>query len=186
MNIIQKYTDVRNEEGLQKELKQYLYKPVRAQIERQKPSLNDLLKKENIQLQTEVKNWEEAIWVAAEPLKQDGSITDDYINAMVQNITKMGPYIVIAPKVAIPHARPEDGVNKLGLSFLKLAEVVPFSDKEIHDVQLVIVLAAIDGDTHLKAISQLTNMLTNKENIKKILEMESSDSIFEMVKSYSV
>ena len=39
---------------------------------------------------------------------------------MINNVKEIGSYIVIAPKVAIPHARPEDGTNKLGISFLKL------------------------------------------------------------------
>ncbi len=31
---------------------------------------------------------------------------------MIANVNKFGTYIVIAPKVAMPHSRPEDGVNK--------------------------------------------------------------------------
>ncbi|WP_223593905.1 BglG family transcription antiterminator [Neobacillus bataviensis] len=185
MNIIKKYADVYNEESLQKELKQYLYKPAAVSIETEKPLLMDLLKKENIQIIEDVKDWQEAILVASQPLKNVQAITDNYIEAMIQTIRKMGPYIVISPKVAIPHARPEDGVNRLGMSLLKLTKSVPFSEKGTHDVQLIIVLAAIDGDTHLKALSQLTNMLSNESTKQEIIKAESSEEIFQYIKVYS-
>jgi mannitol operon transcriptional antiterminator len=185
MNIIQKYADINNVDSLQKELKQYLYKPASVITEMIKPSLMAILKCENIQLVEKVKDWQEAIRVAAEPLRRDGSITDNYVHAMIQTVNKMGPYIVVGPKVAIPHARPEDGVNKLGMSFLKLTHCVPFSDERKHDVQMVIVLATIDGDTHLKALSQLSDMLSNETNIKNISEAKDANLIFELVKAYS-
>jgi mannitol operon transcriptional antiterminator len=185
MDIIHKYADIHNEEGLQKELKRYLAKPAAVIKETRKPSLREILKTDNIQIINEVKNWLEAIRMAAEPLKQNGSVTDDYIEAMIQNIMNMGPYIVIAPKVAIPHARPEDGVNKLGMSLLKLENSVPFSDDEKHNVQVVIVLAAIDGETHLKALSQLTTMLSNETNMIEILKANRPNRIFELIEAYS-
>ncbi|WHY77354.1 BglG family transcription antiterminator [Neobacillus sp. WH10] len=183
MDIIQKYADVRNETALQTELKQYLAKPLSLQAERPRPSLKELLMKEHIQLRQEVPTWEEAIWAAAEPLKRGGFVTDHYIESMVQNIKNMGPYIVIAPMVALPHAKPEDGVQQLGMSLLKLDKPVLFMDKE---VRLLIVLAAIDGDSHLKAVSQLTNLLSKPNQINKILEAEFAINIFDIIKAYSV
>jgi mannitol operon transcriptional antiterminator len=185
MNIIRKYAEINNEDSLQKELKQYLYKPASVMTEMAKPSLMEILRYESIQIIEGVKDWQEAIRLAAEPLTRDGSITDHYIHAMIQTVKKMGPYIVVGPKVAIPHARPEDGVNKLGMSFLKLTHCVPFSDERKHDVQMVIVLATIDGDTHLKALSQLSDMLSNETNIKNISQAKDSNLIFELVKAYS-
>jgi len=93
---------------------------------------------------------------------------------------------VIAPKVAIPHARPEDGVNKLSMSLLKLSKAVPFSEKSKHAIQIVIVLAAVDGETHLKALSQLSKMLSDKKNSNQILLANSPEEIFELVNAYSM
>jgi mannitol operon transcriptional antiterminator len=185
MEIIQKHSTVLDKESLQQELKQYLYKPEKVVYEVGKPSLNDLLKRENIQIKDEVPDWKEAIRIAAEPLQRNRLITREYIQAMVDNIVKMGPYIVIAPKVAIPHARPEDGVNELSMSLLKLTNAVPFSDKVVHSIKLVIVLAAIDGETHLKALSQLTDMLSDETSMKKLLTAESPVEIFKLVTEYS-
>lgn len=43
----------------------------------------------------------------------NGCIKESYIDAMVNTVKNMGPYIVIAPGIAMPHAAPEDGVLKL-------------------------------------------------------------------------
>lgn len=185
IEIIQKHAKVLDKESLQQEIKQYLYKPEKVVREAGKPSLKDILKEEFIQIRSVVTDWKEAIRTAAEPLWKNGCITEDYIQAMIENIVKMGPYIVIAPKVAIPHARPEDGVNELSMSLLKLRNTVPLTDQKIHDIHLVIVLAAIDGETHLKALSQLTELLSEEKNMREMTLAETSNEIFNLISKYS-
>ncbi|NGY89259.1 PTS sugar transporter subunit IIA [Bacillus megaterium] len=43
--------------------------------------------------------------------------------------------------MALAHARPEDGVNEMGLSLLITKETVKFSEKEEHNAQLIFSLA---------------------------------------------
>lgn len=76
-----------------------------------------------------VNDWKEAITLAAKPLVEDGSVENSYIDAMIANVNKFGTYIVIAPKVAMPHSRPEDGVNKNCVSLLKVNEGVLLKEK---------------------------------------------------------
>jgi mannitol operon transcriptional antiterminator len=185
MEIVQKYAEIIDEDSLRGELRKYLYQPAVTIKEVSKPSLKDLLKKNHIQVAEKVSGWREAVRLAAEPLVEKGSITEGYVQAMISTLLKMGPYVVVSPKVAIPHARPEDGVNKIGMSLLKLQQSVPFTDKGTHEVKLIIVLAAIDGDTHLKALSQLTNMLSDKKANSQILKMESPESIFNLITTFS-
>jgi mannitol operon transcriptional antiterminator len=185
LEIVQKYAEIIDEDSLRGELRKYLYQPTVTIKEVSKPSLKDLLKKTHIQVAEKVSGWREAVQLAAEPLVEKGSITEGYVQAMISTLLKMGPYVVVSPKVAIPHARPEDGVNKIGMSLLKLQQSVPFTDKGTHEVKLIIVLAAIDGDTHLKALSQLTNMLSDKKANSQILKMESPESIFNLITTFS-
>ena len=79
-----------------------------------------MIKKEHIKSIESVQNWEEAIRIAAESLLQDQSITENYVQKMISNVREMGPYIVISNDIAIPHARPEDGVLKTAVAILKL------------------------------------------------------------------
>lgn len=41
--------------------------------------------------------WEEAIRVAGKVMKQDKLVTDDYIDSVIADVKKYGPYIVIVP-----------------------------------------------------------------------------------------
>lgn len=186
LDIIKRHTDIKDQLSLEKELKQYLYQPHQANINEHKPNLDDLLSEEYIQLVDEVINWKEAIRLAAQPLLHNGVITEDYIQAMIDNVIKAGPYIVIAPKVAIPHAKPDDGVKRLGMSLLRIKQGVSFSKSESHHVQLVIVLAAIDGDKHLTSLSQLTSMFSEPKNIERVISAKNIKDIMDLIVTYSI
>lgn len=71
------------------------------------------------------------------------------------------------------------------MSLLQLKEGVLFSEKQEHSVNLVIVLAAIDNETHLKALAQLSDMLSQTENIEMLIHSNSKEKMLEMINQYS-
>jgi len=133
----------------------------------------------NINVVDEVSCWQEAIKVAAAPLKEKGFIKEEYISAMLENVVKNGPYIVIMPGLAIPHSRPEHGVLKTGISLLKLLKSVKFPEDK--DVELIIVLAANDSDMHMQLISGLTNLLMEDESMEKLFLAKSKEEVLECI-----
>lgn len=133
----------------------------------------------NINVVQEVSNWEEAIKIAAIPLKEGGFIKEEYIDAMIENIVKNGPYVVIMPGLAIPHSRPEDGVLKTGMSLLKLHQSVKFPEGK--DVELLIVLAANDSHMHLQLISELTNLLMEDDIMEKLSCAKSKEEVLRCI-----
>jgi mannitol/fructose-specific phosphotransferase system IIA component (Ntr-type) len=148
--------------------------------------LNKLITLDTIQIKSEVKDWKEAIQVASNPLLEKGYINQDYVAAMIASILELGPYVVLAPRIAVPHARPEQGVNQLGMSLLCLKNSVSFADDGKHDVNLIIVFAATDKTTHLKAITQLSEMLSEEQDVEAILHADSRDQIVTIVNKYSI
>jgi mannitol/fructose-specific phosphotransferase system IIA component (Ntr-type)/galactitol-specific phosphotransferase system IIB component len=186
LTIIKKHTDIKNEQALYQELKNYFQsqRVVDREVHR-KPMLKELLTEDKIQFISEAQSWEEAITKASEPLLFDDCITTDYIDAMIDSVNTIGPYIVIAPKIALPHARPEAGVKKLGMSFLQLKQGCAFSEKPEHQVNLIFVLSAIDSETHLKALSQLSSMLSDQSNVEKLLSAETAAEVLVIIEKYS-
>ncbi|MBG9784627.1 BglG family transcription antiterminator [Shouchella lehensis] len=176
LHIIEKNADIRDRQALIHQLEPF-FRPTRLRLEVYKPMLHEIVDKSMIQVQPTVSSWQEAITIAAQPLLQNESIVESYIHAMINNVTTNGPYIVIAPSIAMPHARPEEGVNKLGISILKLNEPVSFSNEAKHNAQIIIVLAAIDNETHLKALSQLSELLSEQKNVQDILASTSASQI---------
>lgn len=170
MGIVAKYTTIKNEEGLKNELIHYLFAQNNQQL-LGGDSLTDLLKEELIQQVDSVTNWQEAVGLAAQPLLAHGYIEESYIQAMIASINETGPYIVLAPKVAVPHASPDAGVHQLGISLLQVKEPVDFSEEGDDDkkVQLIFVLAAVDSTAHLRALQELALILDDEEAIDSLI-----------------
>lgn len=134
---------------------------------------NSLLKDENILLDVEAQNWQETIRKAAKPLLDDGSIEPCYVEAMINSILQYGPYIVIGKGVALAHARPEEGVNKLGYSVMILKEPVTFNHETNDPVSVVFCLAAIDNQSHLEILSLIVNLLNYEGKLEKLSNVKS-------------
>lgn len=141
--------------------------------------LKDFLKG-NITLKERVVDWKEAVKIAAQKLLEKGNIEENYIEKMIGNINKLGPYIVLADDVAMPHSRPEDGVNKTGISLLKLNEGVSFGEET--SVRLIFILAAQDSNSHIEMITELVDMLQDEEKLFNILQSKTEDEIIKILK----
>lgn len=188
MKLISRYATIHDANQLEKELQAALYTQAagthtHAVKEAEKPVLGELLTTQTLQLKQHVATWQEAIQLAASPLVELGTVKEQYVSAMIESIEKNGPYVVITPLIAIPHARPEEGVLSLSMSLLKLDQAVYFAPDK--PVQLIIVLAAADSDSHLRALIQLTSLLNEPENIQKMLEATDKEQLLEIIQTYS-
>ena len=147
--------------------------------------LNKLLTKQTIQIVHKVTDWKAAIRLASTPLVENGSVNTSYVEAMIDNVVELGPYIVIAPQIALPHARPEQGVNLVGMSMLCLDESVSFSDKKEHDVRLLVVLAAVDNESHLQALMQLSELLSEPKAEELIMNATKVEQVLDVINEYT-
>ena len=91
-----------------------------------------------------------------------------YIEAMIRFIEELGPYIVIAPGLALPHARPEAGVKQTWFSLLTLKEPVEFGNEFNDPVYVVFCMAAKNKDEHIEALRQVATLCSEKEYFEKI------------------
>ncbi|EOH93230.1 BglG family transcription antiterminator [Enterococcus pallens] len=179
LDIIENYATIHEEEKLRKELTNFIFNRTSVTAGG-KPMLKDLLIEEHIQFLHSVGDWKEAIQLASEPLIQGKQIETRYVEQMIEDVEKFGPYVVIAPGVAIPHSRPENGVNQLGMSLLKLEEGVSFGEKG--DVTLIFILATIDNSLHLKALAQLSEILSDETKTEELFKCENKQSIMDLIK----
>ncbi|MDM8214123.1 PTS sugar transporter subunit IIA [Enterococcus hirae] len=146
-----------------------------------RPMLSELLTQDMIQLSDKKLNWTEAIALAAQPLIDNGAIQERYIDAMIDKVKEFGAFIHIGENIALPHARPEDGVNKLGMTLLKTSKPVLLLDDEKHPITIFICLAAVDNETHLRALASLTKILSDKEKLHALLKAESKEEIYQII-----
>ena len=146
--------------------------------------LVDFLNQETIRVKLKLKDWQEAGKVAGDLLVKTGSIKPEYIKAMLNTVIDQGPYIVIAPGIAMFHARPEDGVNSIGLSLITLEDGVNFNAGKKDPVKLVFALAAIDNNSHLELLSDLIRLLRDKETQEKMITADSVEQLVKLIEDY--
>ncbi|MBF2353068.1 BglG family transcription antiterminator [Listeria welshimeri] len=181
LDVVDQYAKVEDREKLAAKLKSVLFQVQSDSQLEKSPTLEELLPKERITFKESVSDWREAIHVASESLQQEGYISRKYQHAMIENIEKLGPYIVIAPGIALPHASVDDGAYRVGMSLLRLDQPVSFSSKAKDQVKLIIVLASIDSYTHINALSQLTNLIMKHHLLEQIEQAESASEIAAML-----
>ncbi|NYV28165.1 PTS sugar transporter subunit IIA [Streptobacillus felis] len=138
-----------------------------------------LFNKSNVVIRDSVENWEEAIRVAAESLVESNNIKSEYIDKMIESVNKLGFYIVLTDDIAMPHARPEDGVIETGVSFLKVNEAVEFGDTKLH---LIFVLAAKDKDSHIDTIGDLLEIFQDDDKIENLKKANKLEDLIEVIK----
>lgn len=185
MDIISDYTRIVDPAGLQNALTNLLAHdhntsttPTNTNI-----GLKSLLPKENILIHNSAfSNWKAAIRYAFSPLIANSSITNKYVDKIISSTQKYGPYMVIGNGVMLAHARPADGVKKIGMSLLVLGDPLTMHDANTHEdkpVKVIIGLAPIDAAEHVLALSQLVKMLQQPHWLADIENATNSTMIYE-------
>lgn len=157
-------------------------------LERQviSPYLHQLLPAENIQLDVACADWREAIAKSAQPLLESGQVTQGYVDAMIRTTEENGPYVVLAPGLAVPHAAPEDGARRIGMNLIRLAEPVYFGLPEHDPVEFVCALSAVDRRMHLRAFFNLVNMMGSPSSplTQTLRKVTTSQDAFKAIETY--
>ena len=121
-----------------------------------------------IVLGADATTWRDAVIATAGALTASGSATPDYASEMIRMIEEHGPYVVIAPGLALAHARPGPAVLKDGLAVVTLREPVRFGHPHNDPVSVVLGLAITAPDTHLAAVADLANIFNDSSAISDL------------------
>lgn len=141
----------------------------------------ELLHPSVIQVGVKAQDWREAGQIAGELLIKSEGVQPQYINAMIKAVEEIGPYIVIAPGVAMFHGRPEDGVNNICVSFVTLQEGVDFGAGDKDPVRLVIALGAKDNNSHLDLLREMIAIIGDSELVQRIIEASSQEEVIKLI-----
>ncbi|WP_304181133.1 PTS sugar transporter subunit IIA [Leptotrichia trevisanii] len=144
-------------------------------------NLLDSLKENNsVVLQQEADSWEDAIKTCMAPLAANNSIEQKYIESIIERTKELGPFYILAPGLAMPHERPEMGVNKSSFSFITLKEPVSFPDGQ--EVDILIGLAAENAEVHAgEAIPQIVMLFDDEEIFDKIRKAKKPEDIYKLI-----
>lgn len=122
-------------------------------------------------------DWRAAVLAAGDALERSGATLEGYSERMVGVVDEFGAYIVIAPGLALAHARPGPDVLREGLSVVTLARPVAFGHPHNDPVSVIIGLAVITSDEHVHFVAELANVFNNAHVIPALAAATDADSI---------
>lgn len=146
--------------------------------------LSEVTNESLIRLNIEAENWKDAIRKSANPLVKNGYATENYVNGMIKTTEESGPYIVISKGVALPHARPELGAKKIGITVTTLKTPINFGNKSNDPVQFIFALCAVDNKSHLKAMSELVNFISDQNFLKSLVKETRPANVYTLIKKF--
>ncbi|WP_022893666.1 PTS sugar transporter subunit IIA [Agromyces subbeticus] len=130
-----------------------------------------------IVLRAHVDDWRAAVREAGRALVRSGSTRSEYADRMIAVIEEFGAYVVIAPGLALAHARPGPDVLHEGLSVVTLDEPVPFGHPHNDPVHVVVGLAVSNAEEHVASVARLANAFNDSGIVGRIANAESADEV---------
>jgi mannitol/fructose-specific phosphotransferase system IIA component (Ntr-type) len=140
-------------------------------------SLRESLSERSIALRERHGDRDAAIRRTGELLADGGSVDPGYTDEMLAALEQYGAYIVIAPGVALAHARPSPAVRGIAFSILTLDPPVPFGHPENDPVRLVVGLAAPDDESHIEALRQMADLLGDDARREELIGARTVDEV---------
>lgn len=129
----------------------------------------------------EADDWRAAVRLVARALTASGAARPAYADEMIRMIEEHGPYVVIAPGLALAHARPGPEVLADGLAVVTLATPVSFGHPYNDPVSVVLGLAIKSADAHIEAVAELANVFNDSSAISRLASAASVAEILEIM-----
>jgi len=150
--------------------------------------LREFVESKHCAFYEEAKDWQEALYMACQPLIDDGTIEKEYADDVVRCVKEYGPYIILLPGVAMPHSS-EGGqlVHKTTISFMKLQKPVSFDDNDPDKyADLFFTLASCNAQEHLEDMQKLAGLLENEELLEELHQVKGEEDLLQLADKYSL
>jgi PTS system ascorbate-specific IIA component len=149
--------------------------------------LKEIVEQNRARFVDRAEDWEDAIKKSCTLLIDEGIINPGYADEIIGAVREHGPYIVLMPGFALPHAmKNSKNAHGTAIAFMKLAEPVSFAtDNPDKDASVFFTLAARDSEEHLKNMRKLWTMLTDEELCAELRNAASIEELLELDRKYS-
>lgn len=139
----------------------------------------NMLKLENVRILPGVKDWKDAIHVAVQPLVDGGYCEARYIDEIIKNTEKLGPYYVLCDNLALIHGSTDQGVLKRQIAITLLEEPIKFKEDGC-DVRILITLAATDPESHMEVLQAMSELFSDEESMNRVLNAKDEKEIYDL------
>ena len=113
-------------------------------------------------------DWRDAVGLAAKALARADLVRPAYAADMVRMIEEHGPYIVVAPGLALAHARPGPRCLAYGMSVVTLATPVAFGHPHHDPVRVVVGFSSTTPEEHLAGVAAVANVFNDETIVDRL------------------
>lgn len=143
---------------------------------------DSLAENKSIRLNAEASTWQEAVKIGVDLLVETDVVEPRYYQAILDGVERFGPYFVIAPGLAMPHGRPEEGVKKTGFALVTLKTPMVFNHEDNDPVDILITLAAVDARAHQEdGIMQIVNLFEDEANFDRLRACRTEQDVLDLI-----
>ncbi len=139
--------------------------------------LQDLLSEDNVSFHYPAETWEDVIRHGGQLMVDAGFTEPTYTEAMINVVRDMGPYIVLAPGLAMPHARPEMGAKQVGTALVTLEKPIDFGSPENDPVSVAVFLCAPNKEEHIQLLTDIATLFEDEEFLDAAVNFESIEDV---------
>ncbi|KHN89365.1 PTS ascorbate-specific transporter subunit IIA [Pectobacterium actinidiae] len=143
---------------------------------------DSLAENRSIRLQVEADSWQAAVKIGVDLLVDADVVEPRYYQAILDGVNAFGPYFVLAPGLAMPHGRPEEGVKRTGFSLVTLKTPLPFNHEDNDPVDILITMAAVDATTHQEVgIMQIVTLFEDEANFDRLRACHTEQDVLDLI-----
>ena len=139
--------------------------------------LQNLLSEDNVSFHYPAETWEDVIRHGGQLMVDAGFTEPTYTEAMIEVVREMGPYIVLAPGLAMPHARPEMGAKQVGTALVTLEKPIDFGSPENDPVSVAVFLCAPNKEEHIQLLTDIATLFEDEEFLDAAVNFESIEDV---------
>ena len=139
--------------------------------------LQDLLSEDNVSFRYPAEPWEDVNRHGGQLMVDAGFTDPTYTEAMIDVVRDMGPYIVLAPGLAMPHARPEMGAKQVGAALVTLEKPIDFGSPENDPVSVAVFLCAPNKEEHIQLLTDIATLFEDEEFLDAAVNFESLEDV---------
>lgn len=110
-----------------------------------------------------------------------GHAKPEYVDSVLANLAKLGPYFVVAPHIAIAHATGTGAVLSPGLSLLKLERGVRSGVTENDPVHLIFSLCTPNNSDHIDLLAEFARVMSTSGVVNSLLNASAESVIREIL-----
>lgn len=171
---------IKNEGLLIKDLSMLMNEILINDIHEDEPKLSEML--EDIILDAECENWEEAIRIAGKIMVENKICDVTYIENIIERVNEFGPYMVMSNKVALPHSKNSGNVFKSKMVLINFKNDILFPEET--PVKTMLTFTSQDENEHLDALSNFLDLVNNYKFLEKLENNRSKKKVVDIIKKY--